>query len=186
MCGNLTSHSNVVNDSNFLGYEAAWIDIDANISEQFATSIYHGAGQQHSQYTGADKSLARPGRKQATVSVRMAWISFGALPCRKKTWWKLASRCCWNRTRPWHALELVSFLVGLRTYQHPGISRPTCLCIHAAAYTKKKKRCWYATLLVIPYSLQFASVKCLNTSKTKSLSSTIWGLHLHGYEDYTK
>jgi len=33
---------------------------------------------------GADKSLARPGRKQANVSVRMACISFGALPCRKK------------------------------------------------------------------------------------------------------
>jgi len=32
---------------------------------------------------GADKSLARPGRKQANASVRMAWISFGALPCRK-------------------------------------------------------------------------------------------------------
>ena len=35
-------------------------------------------------YWGADKSLARPGRKQANVSVRMAWISFGALPSRKK------------------------------------------------------------------------------------------------------
>ena len=35
-------------------------------------------------YRGADKSLTRPGRKQANVSVRMAWISFGALPCRKK------------------------------------------------------------------------------------------------------
>jgi len=34
-------------------------------------------------YRGADKSLARPGRKQANVSVRMAWISFGALPCKK-------------------------------------------------------------------------------------------------------
>jgi len=30
----------------------------------------------------ADKSLARPGRKQANASVRMAWISFGALLCR--------------------------------------------------------------------------------------------------------
>ena len=28
------------------------------------------------------------------VSVRMAWISFGALPCRKKRW--LTSPCCWN------------------------------------------------------------------------------------------
>jgi len=27
---------------------------------------------------------SRPGRKQANVSIRMAWISFGALPCRKK------------------------------------------------------------------------------------------------------
>ena len=33
------------------------------------------------------------------VSVRMAWISFGALPCRKKPWWQLTSPCCWNRTR---------------------------------------------------------------------------------------
>jgi len=33
---------------------------------------------------GVDKSLALPGRKQANVSVRMAWISFGALPCREK------------------------------------------------------------------------------------------------------
>ena len=73
-------------------------------------------------YRDPDKSLARPGRKQANVSVRMAWISFGALPCRgKKTWWQLASRCCWNRARPWHASELFSFLVGLRTYQHPGM-----------------------------------------------------------------
>jgi len=39
-------------------------------------------------YRGADKSLARLGRKQANVSVRMAWISFGALPCREKTWRK--------------------------------------------------------------------------------------------------
>ena len=32
----------------------------------------------------ADKSLARPRRKQTNISVRMVWISFGALPCRKK------------------------------------------------------------------------------------------------------
>jgi len=35
-------------------------------------------------YRGADKSLARPGKKQANVSVRMAWILFSALPCKKK------------------------------------------------------------------------------------------------------
>ena len=74
-------------------------------------------------YRGADKSLARRGRKQANVSVRMAWISFGGLSRRKKKnpWRQVASRCCWNRARPWHASELVSFLVGLRAYQHHGI-----------------------------------------------------------------
>ena len=35
-------------------------------------------------YRDAGKSLAQPGRKQVNVSVRMAWISFGVLPCRKK------------------------------------------------------------------------------------------------------
>jgi len=41
------------------------------------------------------------------VSIRMPWISFGALPCRKKkkTWWQLASPCCWN-----HARRLTCFL----------------------------------------------------------------------------
>jgi len=75
-------------------------------------------------YRNADKSLARPGRKQTNISVRMEWISFGVLHFRKKkkTWWQLASRCCWNRARPWRASELVSFLVGLRTYQHRGMT----------------------------------------------------------------
>jgi len=35
-------------------------------------------------YRDADKSLAPLGRNQPNVSVRMARISFGALPCRKK------------------------------------------------------------------------------------------------------
>jgi len=70
---------------------------------------------------GAFKSLAWWGRKRENVSVRMVWISFGALPCRKKrTLWRLMSPC-WNCTRPWYASSLVSFLVRLRTYQHPGI-----------------------------------------------------------------
>ena len=34
--------------------------------------------------------------------------------------YSLASRFCWNRVSPWYASELVSFLIGLRTYQHPG------------------------------------------------------------------
>jgi len=43
------------------------------------------------------------------------WREFPSAPCLagKKTWWQLASRCCWNRARPWHSSELVPFLVGL-------------------------------------------------------------------------
>ena len=52
------------------------------------------------------------------------WREFPSAPClagKKKTWWQLASRCCWNCARPWHSDEFVSFLVGLRTYRRPDI-----------------------------------------------------------------
>ena len=49
-------------------------------------------------YRGADKSLAWPGRKQANVSVRMSWISFGALPCRGTAWRPLGTD---GVTAPW-------------------------------------------------------------------------------------
>jgi len=63
----------------------------------------------------ADKSLVRPGRKKANVSVTVVRFSFVAFSCRKKkTWWQLASRCCWNRVRPWHVPELVSFHILLQ------------------------------------------------------------------------
>ena len=69
-------------------------------------------------YRGAVKSLARPGRKQTNVSVRMAWISFGALSSRKKL--DDSPRLdVVEIARPWYASELVSFLARLRTYQHP-------------------------------------------------------------------
>jgi len=44
-------------------------------------------------------TVAYYGACSPNVPVRMAWISFGALPCRKKTCWQLASWCCWNRAR---------------------------------------------------------------------------------------
>jgi len=96
-------------------------------------------------YRGADKSLARTGRKQANVSVRMAWIFFGALPCRKKrTWWQLVSQC-WNRVHPWHASELISFLVGLRTYQHPGMKqcRPLARWSQMTSFNKSTVHIFY-------------------------------------------
>jgi len=45
-------------------------------------------------------TVAYDGACSPNVSVRMALISFGALPYRKKkAWWQLPSRCCWNRAR---------------------------------------------------------------------------------------
>ena len=50
----------------------------------YKKAIFFFLTKQVQYYRCADKSLARPGRKQANVSVRMAWISFGALPCKEK------------------------------------------------------------------------------------------------------
>ena len=45
-------------------------------------------------------TVAYDGACSPNVSVRMVWISFGALPCtKKKTWWQLVSQCCWNHER---------------------------------------------------------------------------------------
>jgi len=49
---------------------------------QAGTSQRHLLHRSEIEYRDADKSLARPGRKQPNISVRMAWISFGALHCR--------------------------------------------------------------------------------------------------------
>ena len=73
-------------------------------------------------YRGADKSLARPGSKQANVSVTTMWISFSALPCREK---KLDDSSRLDVVEMAHVPDvlpsLFPFLVGLKTYHHPGI-----------------------------------------------------------------
>ena len=52
-------------------------------------------------------TVAYDGACSCNVSVRMAWMFFRALTCRKKNWWQFASRCCWNRAR-----RLTCFLSG--------------------------------------------------------------------------
>jgi len=42
-------------------------------------------------------TVAYDGACPSNVSVRMAWISFSALPCRKTKTWQLTSQCWWNR-----------------------------------------------------------------------------------------
>jgi len=92
-------------------------------------------------------TVAYNGACSPNISLRMVWISFGTLPCKKKTWWQLTSRCCWNCARrltcflsasvtrkdmqfgPWRdpffpmILSITCYEIGkevrLRTYQHP-------------------------------------------------------------------
>jgi len=75
-----------------------------------------------SNYSGADKSLARPGQKQANVSLRMAGISFGALPLQEIKPDDSSRLDVVEIARVRDMLpSLFFFLVGLRTYQHRGI-----------------------------------------------------------------
>jgi len=65
--------------------------------------------------------LIKPDQEGNKLMFLSEWCEFPSAPClagKQKTWWQLASWCCWNRARPRHASELVSFLVWLRTYQH--------------------------------------------------------------------
>jgi len=124
---------------------------------------------------GADKSLTRPGRKQTNVSIRMAWISFDALPCRKKLDDSSQTRCCWNRARPWHASELVSFLVGLRTYQHPGMGQSFFLSFFSDNFTGPEWK-----VLICTYGLWSSGNDplslgwCLSTLLRNVIPSSVW------------
>jgi len=111
-------------------------------------------------YRTADKSLAGPGKKQGNVSARMTWISFRTLPCKKKkTWWQLASQCCWNCKRSWHASEFVSFLVGLMTYQHPGTGSVLWeevglqLIVNGASQLRGVGNCFKENLVMLEYHI---------------------------------
>ena len=73
-------------------------------------------------YRCADKSLARPGRKQTNVSVRMERIFFGSLPQEKK---KLDESLSLDVVEIACVTDMLPSLfpswLGLRTYQHTGI-----------------------------------------------------------------
>ena len=76
-------------------------------------------------YRGDDNSLDRPEGKQANASFSMAWISLGALPYKKKTAMTARVSMLLKSRSSLACFDLVSFLVGLRTYQHPR-TRVTC------------------------------------------------------------
>ena len=68
----------------------------------------------------------------------MAWISFGALPCRgQKTWWELASRCCWNRAR-----RLACFRACFLPCRAKDLSAPRVYTVCAMNFFKKRVSFW--------------------------------------------
>ena len=77
------------------------------LAREFDNNLWggHCFGLSRTRHNWAAQFLtaASDGACSRNVSVKMAWISFGALPCRRKTW-KFTSRC-WN-----HAGHLTCFL----------------------------------------------------------------------------
>jgi len=73
-------------------------------------------------YRGTDNSLARPGRKQANVSDKMAWISFVTLPCRKRN----LMTACISMLSKSHA-SLTCFGVCFLPGRAKDLSAPQCV-----------------------------------------------------------
>jgi len=81
---------------------------------------------------GADKSLARPGKKQANVPVRMAWISFDALPCRgKKMMTARVSMLLKSRA------SLTCFRDCFLTVRAKDLSAPRYNCVLSSQYLRR-------------------------------------------------
>jgi hypothetical protein len=75
-------------------------------------------------YRGADKSLARPGRKQATSMSKSSWVMdptrWGEMPSCSAIDLVEIRRSSKISSRIW---SIISGVVGLRAYQHPGSYR---------------------------------------------------------------
>ena len=76
-------------------------------------------------YRGADKSSARPGRKQARKHVRDV-RDFSKIQTRAVIKYFPTRQGAEGNSRHSDKHQLVSFLVGLRTYQHPCNILSTC------------------------------------------------------------
>ena len=64
-------------------------------------------------------TVSNDGACSLNVSIRMTWISFGALSCRnkqtKRPWSQVVSPCCWNRAR--HLTRFLSASVTRKDLQ---------------------------------------------------------------------
>ena len=118
---------------------------------------------QNTKLRSADKSLVLPGRKRANIYVRMAWISFGALPCRGKT--LMAARVSM-------LVEIRRVLTRFRACFLPGrakdLSAPVvfvceCVCIYIYIYIGKVIRLQLWTGPEVSRSLRLPDLKKIGT-----------------------
>ena len=93
----------------------------------------------------------------------MAWISFGTLLCRKNNLTDLRLDVV-EIARPWHASELFSFLIGLRTYQH--LSAPSLVVILSCRIF------WNYSSTRVPHQISISRGCCL-PGRAKDLSTLI-------------
>jgi len=100
-------------------------------------------------YRGADKFLARPGRKQAKVSVRMAWVSFGALPCREKKNLMTARVSMLLKSRASLTCFRACFLPGrAKDLSAPRVKGPPCCKVIRTVKEKIKRQSIYPVIFV--------------------------------------
>jgi len=108
-------------------------DLLQGLGEASSTRTSQATSCSRQCYRGADNALARPGRKQARKHVRDA-RNFNNI--EKRAVINFFFSCKARRRRKftplWQEYQPVSFLVGLRTYQHP--------CTFAAGTFKVTKR----------------------------------------------
>ena len=119
---------------------------------------------------GADKSLARPGRKQANVSVRKVSISFGALPCRKNNLMSVRfSRVLKSRA----SLKCfrACFLPGqAKDYQHRGTTVQFTTSLLALDYRIFLICCGYCFTVFSPIYLDQPEGNYFTTSKLERIT----------------
>ena len=102
-------------------YLYIWLTLPWDKRRYSRLQYRHACDEEQMKFTGVLVS-PWPDQEGNKLMFLSEWREFPSAPCLagKTTWWQPASRCCWNRARLWHASELVSFLVGLRIYQHSG------------------------------------------------------------------
>ena len=123
-------------------------------------------------YWSADKSLARPGRKQTRKHVRDT-RDFNNIETRDviKVFFSCKARRRRKFTPFWQKHQLVSFLVGLRTYQHP------CTISHISTKSRRELSSRFFLQGKAPkeiHAILTETLACFLPGRAKDLSAPLY------------